>query len=179
MNLNFQNRQQLLTILALVAIGLWAGDSLLLSPLLKSWEQRKTTIKDLRQKIDKGTQLLSREHSVRDHWQTMRTNMLPSEVSAAEGQVLKAFDQWSQDSRISITSVRPQWKRTAEEYATLECRVDAYGSMSTITRFLYEVEHDSVALKIDSIELSARDSDGSQLNLGLQVSGLQLSANTR
>ncbi|MSU61291.1 MAG: hypothetical protein EXS31_02670 [Pedosphaera sp.] len=179
MNLNLQNRQQLLTILALVAIGLWAGDSLVLSPLLKSWEQRKTTIKDLRLKIDKGSQLLSRERSIRDHWQKMRTNMLPTEVSAAEGHVLKAFDQWSQDSRISITSVRPQWKRTAEEYATLECRVDAYGSMSTITRFLYEVEHDSVALKVDSIELSARDNDGSQLTLGLQVSGLQLSANTR
>jgi len=174
MNLSFQNRQQLLTIVALVAVALWAGDKLVLSPLMKSWKERSTRIVELRKSLLQGAQLLDRERSIRARWETMRTNTLPNEISAAEGRVLKAFDQWSQDSRISITSVKPQWKQNTDEFKSLECRVDAFGSLSTITRFLYELERDPLALKVDAVELSARDNEGSQLTLGLQVNGLIL-----
>ena len=57
---------------------------------------------------------------------------------------------------------------------TLECRIDAVGSMSTLTRFLYEVEKDPLALKVDSMDITARDNDGQQLALALQISGLLL-----
>ena len=95
-------------------------------------------------------------------------------VSAAENQVLKAFDRWSQDGRISISSIKPQWKRNSDDYMTLECRADAFGSIQALTRFLFEVEKDPLALKVEAIEITARDNDGQQLSLGLQVSGLLL-----
>ena len=57
---------------------------------------------------------------------------------------------------------------------TLECRVDAFGSMQTLTRFLYNIEKDPLALKVDLVEISGRDNEGQQLTLGLQVSGLLL-----
>jgi hypothetical protein len=109
----------------------------------------------------------------------MRTNTLPTEVSVAEGRLLGAFDGWSRESRVSITSIKPQWKRNEDDYMTLECRVDAAGSLSTITRFLYEVEHDPMALRVDSVELNARDTTGGQLTLGLLVSGLVLTPESR
>jgi len=43
--------------------------------------------------------------------------------------VLRAFDRWSQDSRISISSIKPQWKQAADDYMTYECRADAFESM--------------------------------------------------
>ena len=104
----------------------------------------------------------------------MRTNTLPAESSVAENQVLRAFDRWSQDSRISITSIKPQWKHNADDYVTLECRVDAYGSLATLTRFLYDVEKDPLALRVEAVEITSRDNDGQQLSLALQVSGLSL-----
>ena len=57
---------------------------------------------------------------------------------------------------------------------TLECRADAFGSIQAVTRFLYEVEKDSLALRVEAVEITARDNDGQQLTIGLQVSGLQL-----
>ena len=57
---------------------------------------------------------------------------------------------------------------------TVECRADAFGSLQAITRFLYEIERDPLALKIESVEINARDRAGQQLSLGLQVSGLRL-----
>jgi len=174
--MNINNRQQVLTIAAIAVIAIWAGDKLVLSPLLQSWKDRSTQIANLKKSVTQGQSLLERERSVRSLWARMRTNTLSSETSVAENQVLKSFERWSEESRISVTSIKPQWKRAADDYMTLECRVDAFGSMSTLTHFLYSVERDPLALKIDAIEITARDNNGQQLSLALQVSGLVLNS---
>jgi len=174
--MNINNRQQLLAIVAIAAIALWVGDKVLFSPLTALWKDRVKQIADLRKSVNQGTLLVERERSIRDRWQSMRGNTLPSDTSAAENLVLKAFDRWSQDSRISITAIKPQWKHNADEYMTLECRVDAFGNLPTLIRFLYDVEKDPLALKVDALEITSRDNDGQQLSLALQVSGLLLNS---
>jgi hypothetical protein len=178
MKLNLRNRQQLLTVVALVVVGVWAGDRLVLTPLSHSWTARKARLAELRKSVDEGGRTLRRERSLRDAWDRMRTNALPGEVSVAEDRVLKAFDRWREESRITITSIKPQPKRGADDLPTLEFRVDASGNLATITRFLYEVEKDPLALKVDLVELGTRDNDGALLTLGLQVSGLLYSPAT-
>ena len=174
--MNINNRQQLLAIVAIAAIALWIGDKVVFSPLTALWKDRVKQIGDLRKSVNQGSLLLDRERSIRSRWASMRTNTLPTETSAAENLVLKSFDRWSQDSRISVTSIKPQWKHNADEYMTLECRVDAFGNLSALTRFLYDVEKDPLALKVDAVEITTRDNDGQQLSLALQVSGLLLNA---
>jgi Tfp pilus assembly protein PilO len=171
---NINNRQQLLAILAGAAVALWAGDKLVFSPLTQSWKERATRITELRKSVTQGAQLLEREQSIRRRWESMRTNTLPNQVSVAYSQMFKAFDRWSQDSQISITSIKPQEKQNADDYMTVEFRVDAFGSLATLTRFLYNVEKDPLAVKVEAVEISSRDNEGQQLTLGLQVSGLLL-----
>jgi len=172
--MNMTNRQQLLGVVAIVAIVLLAGDRLVVSPLSKLWKERSDQIAQLKKSFDQGSRLLERDKSIRERWNHMRTNTLSSEISVAQNQVLTAFDRWSQDSRIGINGITPRWNHSSEEYATLECRVDAFGSLGAITRFLYEIEKDPLGLKLEIVELTARDDRGRELNLGLQVSGLQL-----
>jgi len=174
--MNISNRQQLLAIVAIAAIALWIGDKVIFSPLTALWKDRVKQIGDLRKSVNQGSLLVERERSIRSRWESMRTNTLPSDTSAAENLVLKAFDRWSQESRISITSIKPQWKHNADEYITLECRVDAFGNLSTVTRFLYDVEKDPLALKVEAVEITTRDNDAQQLSLALQVSGLLLNS---
>src|SRR4029077_8697881 len=112
------------------------------------------SIADLHKSISHGAQLLAREQSIRERWETMRTNTLPKEVSQAEASVVKALDRCSEESRISITSILPQWKHNGDDYMTSECRVDGFGTLATITRFLYEIERDPLALKIEQVTLS-------------------------
>jgi hypothetical protein len=51
---------------------------------------------------------------------------------------------------------------------------DVSGSLPAITHFLYQVERDPLGVKVDSLELTTRNTDGSQLALVIQVSGLLL-----
>jgi hypothetical protein len=174
-----ENRQQLLLFLAAAAIALLVGDELLLKRLTKVWKDRSERIAKLRKDVDAGEKLLTRDASLRGTWTKMRTNSLSANISVAEQQMLEAFDRWSRDANVTITSVKPQWKRATDDYLTLECRVDASGRLSTISKFLYNLEKDPIAVRVESVELSARDTDGGQLNLGLQVSGLVLQSNER
>ncbi len=172
--MNINNRQQLLTIAAIAAVVLWVGMRMVVDPLTQSWKARAAQITQLENSVKHGSSVLAGERSIRDRWEGMRTNMLQAGESVAENQLLKAFDRWSQESQISIRSIKPQWKRGADDYMTLECRVDASGALSTITRFLYNIEADPLAIKVEAIDLTTRDNDGQQLTLGLQVSGLLL-----
>ena len=172
--MEIRNRQQTLAIVAIAAVALLASDHLIFSPLKDHWKVRAERITELKKEVNQGALLLKREQTVRSRWDNMRTNTLPNNLSAAESEVLKAIDRWSEESRISISSRKPQWRRDSDDYMTFECRIDAVGSMSTLTRFLYEVEKDPIALKVDSMDITARDNDGQQLALALQISGLLL-----
>jgi hypothetical protein len=171
---NIKNRQQLLAILAIAGIALLLGDRLVLTPLITSWKERTQRISTLKKDITKGEGLLDREKRIRERWDTMRTNTLPVNLSAAENEVVKGIFRWSEQSGISITSTRQQWRRNADDYMLLECRIDTQGNIEALSRFLYEVEKDPLPLRVDSLEISARDNNGQQLAMAVQVSGLLL-----
>jgi len=171
------NRQQLLTILAVAALVLFAGDSLLLKPMVAAWKARAAQVTSLRKDIEQGKSLLEREQTIRSRWEALRRSTLPSNRSTAEQTVFKAVDRWAQDSRVSITAITPQWKRgDDDDFTLLQCRVDASGNLGSLSRLIYNIEADPMALKLESVELGARDKDGQQLPLALQVSGLVLNA---
>jgi hypothetical protein len=177
--MQIKNRQQFLIIAAIAAIALFAGDRLVLSPLLTAWGGRATRITELRKQITQGKLLLQREQSIRGRWQQMSGNTLPGNTSAAEQQVFKAIDLWAQNSGVAISAITPQWKHDSDDYMTFECRVDAAGDLGKLSRFLYSVERDPMALKLELVELGARDKEGQQLSLGLQLSGLVLASQKR
>jgi hypothetical protein len=123
--------------------------------------------------------LVQRELGIRSHWEDMQRRALTNNPSAAEQQVFRAIDSWAQDTGVVINAITPQWKHDSDDYTTYQCRVDAAGDINRLSRFLYRVEREPLALKVEAIELSARDKEGQQLSLGLQLSGLVLNPQTR
>jgi Tfp pilus assembly protein PilO len=177
--MKIENRQQFLIVLTIAAAALLVGDRLVFEPLAKWWKVRAARVADLRQQVNNGRQLLKREQAIRSRWDEMRTNTLSSNTSLAEQQVLKAFDHWSQDSGASITGLTPQWNNDTTNYLTVDWRVEASGDLGTLTQFLYDIEQAPLALKLESVALSARDDTGQQLTLGLQISGLALTSQAK
>jgi Tfp pilus assembly protein PilO len=169
-----ENRQQMLAIGAIAVVGIFVLDKILISPLTHLWSTRADAIRKLQADVTSGKALLKRERDYRVTWDQMRTNTLPNDPSLAEQNVLQAFDRWSRETGISVTSLSPQWKHDADQYMTLECRVDATGNLPTVARFIHDIEKDPMAFKIESLEITTKDNDGQQLALGLQVSALVL-----
>jgi hypothetical protein len=173
------NRQQLLMIGAIAVVGLFVADKLLITPLAQLWKDRSKAVGELRDKVARGRNLIDREHALHATWERMRTNTFPTDESFAEEQVLKAFRKWERDSRVTITSISPQSKHDSDDYTTIQCRIEASGTIDNMNHFLYDLEKDPMALKLELVELSSHDTEGQQLLLGLQVSGLILTPPTQ
>ncbi len=172
--MQIKDRQKFLLILTVVAVGLFAADALVRAPLVSAWNARAARLTSLRNQVARGKMLLQRERGIRNHWADMQAKALTNNTSAAEQQVFRAIDSWAQETGVTINAITPQWKHDSDEYITYECRVDAAGDISRLSRFLYRAEREPLALKMEAVELSARDKDGQQLSLGLQLNGLVL-----
>jgi hypothetical protein len=139
--MNINKRQQVLAIAAAAIVGAFVLDKLVITPLTTSWKERSTAIADLRKSIAQGKATLDREQITRRRWNEMRKNTLPFAASVAEQEMLGAFDKWSRDSGVSVSSIKPQWKRgTTDDYSVLECRVDAAGNLAFIRLVLPRTE---------------------------------------
>jgi len=177
--MQIKNRQQLLILVAVVGVALFAGDKLLFTPLVHAWDARATRVRTLRNQVARGKSLVLRERGIRNHWDEMQRKSLTNNTSAAEQQVFRAIDSWAQDTGVIINAITPQWKRDSDDYITYQCRVDASGDISRLSRFIYRAEREPLALKLEAVELSARDKEGQQLSVGLQLSGLMLNPPSR
>ena len=168
------DRRQLLPFLAIAAAVLVAADRLVYTPLELLWKTRAENIAELRANVAQGASLLRREQAIHHRWEQMLKNAWPNNPSLSEQQMLKACESWSRQSRAVVTSITPQWKHDAEDYMTLQCRVDAAGDLGALSRFICELEKDPRALKLEMLEIGAHDSEGRQMTLALQISGLVL-----
>jgi hypothetical protein len=177
--MKIRNRQQLLIVFAIAAFALLVGNSLIYEPLSRWWSARSQMIADLRKQVKDGKLLIQREPGLRERWSQMSSNTLPDNTSQAEQRVFKALDGWARESGTEISGIMPQWKNDADDYRTLNCRVEASGNLGTLTRFIYNIQKGPMALRINSMELTTRDTVGQQLTLGLQVSGLVLLSNPK
>jgi Tfp pilus assembly protein PilO len=177
--MKIENRQQLLIVLTIAVGVLYAADQVVIEPMFGWWKTRAKTVAELRAQVKNGRRLIQREAGLRGRWSQMRTNTLPDNPSLAEQQTLKAFDSWARESGADVTGITPQWNNDSPDYLTLNCRLEAAGDLGTLSRFVYDLEKDPMALKLESVELSTRDTTGQQLTLDLQISGLVLVSQTQ
>ncbi|MEO5958243.1 MAG: hypothetical protein ABIZ49_04695 [Opitutaceae bacterium] len=156
--------------------SLFILDSVAFTPLTKLWRAHSAEIVKLQKSVAAGRGTIARAAQIERASAEMQTNALPKVQAEAEQTVYTAFDRWGKANNIEISSQRRQWKRGAtDKYSLMEFRIDATGSLSTLSRFLYDLEASPLALRVDSVELTARDESGQRLTLGLIVSGLRFS----
>lgn len=176
MTSQLSKRQRWLVLIAGSGLLLLVLDRILFTPLGNTWQAHAAKIAQLQKSVANGHSTIERASHTQQVWARMQTGALSKDTAQAEQDLITAFDRWGRSCNIEIGSIKPQWKRGAtDRYSLLECRVDATGTLATLSRFLYELEKSPLALRIDSVELTARDEGGQKLGLGLIVSGLCLS----
>ena len=171
--MKIDNRQQFLVVLTIAMVALVLANSIIFTPLGNFWSKRSTKIKELRAKVNDGTDLIKHESSWNARWLDMRTNALPANPSLAEQLMVGEVVGWSGITGVELPSVAPQVKNESTNYLTINCRVEANGTLASLSQFLYAIEHRK-AYKLNAVELSAHDATGQQITLGMEINGLAL-----
>lgn len=171
--MNPENRKRLLVFLALGSFGILLADRWIARPLGKLWAERSERIQSLRQSIARGQSLLEREDSLVRRWEEMRQSALPKDASDAEEKVEQATHRWIHESGVTLSRIQPQWKSREELYRTYDCQAHAEGNLAALSRFLYELETDTLPLRTEKVTIDSSDDKGKDLKLSLRFSGLQ------
>jgi len=175
-----KDRQQFLTILTLAVVALFAIDKIIVPPLQNFWHKRAVRIKTLQDEVKDGKWWLGRKDWAHSQWAKIQSSALTNNMTLAQQQFFAGLNHWSQSSGIEVGTITPEWKQgTDASYKTLDCRVEASGSLDRLTQFLYDLERDPMALKLQSVELTSRDNNGTSIAMGVQISGLVLTANSK
>lgn len=168
------NRERLLLIAAFIVLLIFAGDRFVIQPLIAPWKARNQRIAELKQMISNGQMLQDRKEAINERWTEMRQRSLPTQRSSAENQVLNAVGMWARTSRLNVTDMKPRWIVDENLPDRIEIRLSAVGDMPSIARFLYEMEKDPTALKLEDLQIRARDEKTTQLSLESRFTGLVL-----
>lgn len=175
--MQIKNRQQFLTILTLTVVGLLALDRIVSPPLMKLWNDSSKHIVTLKAQVKDGQTKQHNKDALRKRWTDIQAASLPNDTTAAEQELFNGLNRWTQFSGVTIMNIAPTWKQGNDPtYKTLDCRVDASGSLDRLSEFLYALETDPMALKVQSIEMTSKDANGMTINLGVQVSALVLTS---
>ncbi len=174
-----KNRETLLKIVVAAVVGLFLLDRLVLSPAIEHWKEQDRRLTTLRQKVSRGRELMRREKSLRDRWSEMTHSDLCEEGSAAENDVFQAISRWTRDSKISFSSLTPQWRSHDDLYDTFECRATAIGDQAALGRLIYELESDPLPARLEDCELTTRDAQGQQIGLALRFSFVRINPKGR
>lgn len=169
-----KDREKLLKIVAIGAVIFLIGDQFVLKPLMARWDETAEKIETLRDKYEKGQNLVDRERSYSRAWRIMQRDALDSNKPAAEQNVLESLEEWKKQSKIKLTGLQPQWREHDDRYQTYGIRLSAEGNIQECASFIHLIESAPIAVKIEEIELVSKVKDGSSLGLNLFFTGLQL-----
>ena len=172
-----KDRQKILIIIVVVVVALILGNTVIYGPLVNSWQNRQKELADLHQAVAQNQALLREKPRIMDRWQHMQDNSLTNDQSQATSALLKAIDRWSQNSGVAVENIAPTVREDRDENSdtmitTIECRADASGSMNSLLSFMRAINSEKMGIKLDSIELNAKDNFGQQLTMGLTISAL-------
>jgi len=146
-------------------IAAFAGDHFIVEPLIANWKARSAEIADLRQKISQGEALIEHKDALREHWSDMRRRSLPTDGAKAEIEMQTAVGNWTKAASVVVSDIKPRWTENDETGGQLEVRLSASGKLPDLARFLYELEHDPISIRLDDVEIRARDDKGKELLL--------------
>ena len=170
-----EQRKTLLKIAAGAFAGLWLLDLAVIEPAIARWHDQSERITALREKVQRGQQLLDRENSIRSRWAEMVRANLPKDVSVAESDAFKAIGRWVTNSRIILANLTPQWQEHDEDgYDTFECSITANGDQLSLGRFIYEMETDPMPVNFEGCEITTRDSRRTQLSMTAHFTFLRI-----
>lgn len=169
-----KNREAILKIVVAVVGGLFLLDRVVIGPMITHWKEQGERIASLREKVNRGQNLLERARSIRGRWAEMLRTDLPEEGSAAENEVYKGVGRWTRESRINFSNLTPQWKTHEEGFDTFECRAAANGDQASVGRLIYELETDRLPARLEECEITARDAKGQQVMVTMRFSFLRL-----
>jgi len=166
-------RERIILIVAAAVVGAFVADRLALTPAMERLNELESHKQQLLAELNEARSLFERRRLMERKWKMMLSDGLRSDAEA-ESRVGRALNEWSEDARLTLTSVKPE--RVTSDHGLREIVFVAVGKgrHEAVTRFLYLIETAELPVKIKDMQLSSANESGNDMSVDLRLSALYL-----
>jgi Tfp pilus assembly protein PilO len=169
-------RERYVAIGTIIAVAALVLDRYALTPILDRWNALDAQRLDLLSKVKDGELLVKQKPAAEETWKKRVEQGLKQGDAETKDALLHAVQNWSQDSRVTLTSVGVERAATQARTPEVTINVAAVGPWSAVARFLWDVQSSPLPVRVVQMEVFARREGADDLSLTMRLSGLYLPA---
>lgn len=165
-------RERIIGIVTVLIVVALVGDRFILTPAVNSLGDLKDRREALLAEINEAQNLFERRRLMEKKWQQLLGEDLKNE-SEAESRLLHAVDDWAQQTRFTLTSVKPERMLVVKSgLKEMTFTIAGTGSLEAAGEFLWQVETAALPVRIKDIQLGSANETGNNMSLQLLLSAL-------
>lgn len=164
-------RERVIALITGVVVAALIGNTFILDPMLGKLEQVENEKLLLLAEVNEAQDLFDRRRLREREWKTMLSDGMRSDAEA-ESRIARVLDDWSEDARLVLSSVKPERVASEKGLKEMTFSVVGTGSLEAVARFLWQVETTALPVKVKDMQLSAMSESGDSMSLQLRVSAI-------
>jgi Tfp pilus assembly protein PilO len=168
------DRERKIMIMAVSAVLILVANQYVLSPVMEKRDEVKQTRIELAEQVEQSLASLERKKVLRQRWVQMQENGLGSDVQRAESMIYRFLEETSARSGLEVGSIQPDRRQVQEKLGEIDFVISGTGSMSSVIRFLWNLETAQIPLRIKSYQLGSKNETGQEMTLQLELSTVYL-----
>ena len=168
-------RERIIVLVTVIVVGALITDRFVLTPILSGLKQTEDKKQRLLAEVNEARSLFERRRLMERKWKTMLSDGLRSETEA-ESRVARALQEWSEDAKLMLTSVKPERTAGDEGMQEITFVIAGRGSLDAVAWFLYQVETAELPVKVKNMQLGSTSESGDNMSLQLRLSAIYLAA---
>jgi Tfp pilus assembly protein PilO len=165
-------RERNIFIGVLIVGGIWAINTIAISPLLAAKEQLDSDVSTASLSVTQANNLIHLARKDRAKWDQMVRYGLRNDPSTAESQMLHAIGDWARDAGLSLTGNKPDRAEAQKPFQKISFHVTSTGNLAAINRFLWDIETATIPTRVEDFTISSRKDGTDDLALSVAISTL-------
>jgi Tfp pilus assembly protein PilO len=171
-------RERIIALAAILVVGALVLDRFILTPGLHRLQATGNQKQELLAQLSEAQSLFDRRGMLERKWKTMLSDGLRYDAEA-ESRVARALDEWSADTSLTLTSVKPDRVAGDKGLKEMAFVVAGKGRLDAVAQFLYKVETSELPIKVKDMQLGSASESGDSMSLQLRLSALYLGAEAK
>ena len=166
-------RERVIALLTLLVVGALVLDRFVVTPVMGRLDATSNQRQELLAQLNEAQSLVARRGMLERKWKTMVSDGLQNDAEA-ESRVARALDEWSADTGLTVTSVKPERGASDQGLKEMAFVVAGKGRLEAVAQFLYKVETSALPIKVKEMQLGSAGESGDSMSLQLRLSTLYL-----
>ena len=166
-------RERIMALVAVAVVGFLVLNKFLIGPVAGRLQQLETQKSQLLVELDEAQNLFRKRRVLEKEWKNALLEGLRNEVEA-ESKVGRALNEWSQEARLTLSSVKPDRVASDKGLKEMTFVVVGTGTLDAVARFLWQIETAPLPIKVKDMQLGSSNESGQSMSVQLRLSALCL-----